>query len=581
MTVCGVVRVGLLAAFIAAAWLADRSGRASPKPDHPFPPSEPAKASAPKASAPRKEAGAAVSPYTAGLVTGPPHSTEFAITQDIATTLASGQETGPRGEVALRVMPMVGNGGVRNIMDVLTLAGADMAIAPVVLVDRLRETRTVPDIQSKLVYIAPLFVEEFHLLARPRSEAWRILQGKTVNLGEEGSAAAVLGREVLNRLEVKFSELNLGLDAALDGMRKGQIFASLLVSGKPVNALARYAQMDGIHLLPIPYSRTLQQDYLPSKIRREDYPSIVGTGESVDTIAIKSALFAYNWPSRSERFQLLEFFVETLFVRFPEFLGDAHHPKWREVNLPEVLPGWRRFRPAERWLQRQSGGEAALRNAFDRFLRGEINQQSAEPRRVVPGIFAVARTQAGQVSKHWEISMRNALVTAALVASLGLIADMRQLVAQFALPEGTPRSTHSLNPGQPVGPSTLPGTPRQPLAQTAPQTEALAPVSRPASKSAEDCRKERIQAGQRSGELPKVLSWPWYRLCQTETLPLGPFLCFDRKDRLVATVYMVPTRDIDDHKLLEAPGFAGTALDHVSIYFNPGHPGWTRRTTIS
>jgi hypothetical protein len=35
---------------------------------------------------------------------------------------------------------------------------------------------------------------------------------------------------------------------------------------------------------------------------------------------------------------------------------------------------------------------------------------------------------------------------------------------------------------------------------------------------------------------------------------------------------MVPTRDIDDHKLLEPPGFAGT-VDHVSLYFNPGHPG--------
>jgi hypothetical protein len=56
------------------------------------------------------------------------------------------------------------------------------------------------------------------------------------------------------------------------------------------------------------------------------------------------------------------------------------------------------------------------------------------------------------------------------------------------------------------------------------------------------------------------------------TLPLGPFLCFDRKDRLVATVYMVPTKDIDDHKLWEAPAFAGK-VDHVSLYFNPGHPG--------
>jgi len=57
-----------------------------------------------------------------------------------------------------------------------------------------------------------------------------------------------------------------------------------------------------------------------------------------------------------------------------------------------------------------------------------------------------------------------------------------------------------------------------------------------------------------------------------DTLPLGPFLCFDRKDRLMATVYMVPINDMDDHKAFEAPAFAG-ATDHVNIYFNPGHPG--------
>jgi hypothetical protein len=57
-----------------------------------------------------------------------------------------------------------------------------------------------------------------------------------------------------------------------------------------------------------------------------------------------------------------------------------------------------------------------------------------------------------------------------------------------------------------------------------------------------------------------------------DTLPLGPFLCFDRKDRLMATVYMVSMKDIDDHKAFEAPAFAG-ATDHVNIYFNPGHPG--------
>jgi TRAP-type uncharacterized transport system substrate-binding protein len=365
MRVCGAVRVGLFTAFIAAAWLGEQVQGSLAQTRPSVSPSEPATVSPRKESAPRKEAGIAENRYTAGLVTGAPHSTEFAIAQDIATTLASRQETGPRGEMALRVLPMVGNGGTRNILDVLTLAGADMAIAPVVLVDQLRKAKTFGDIRDKLVYITPLFIQEFHLLARPEIRSLTDLAGKTVNLGEEGSAGAVLGREVFNSLDVKISEVNLGLDAALDSLQNGQIFATLLLSGKPVDFLARYAQPDDLRFLPIPYSPVLRQDYLPSTFHREDYPNIIAVGESVDTIAVASALFAYNWPTRSERFRLLELFVQTFFSRFSEFLGDAHHAKWREVNLAAQLPGWQRFRPAERWVQ---AGESALRKAFDQFL---------------------------------------------------------------------------------------------------------------------------------------------------------------------------------------------------------------------
>jgi TRAP-type uncharacterized transport system substrate-binding protein len=367
MKVCGAVRVSLFTAFIAAASLGEQVQESLAQTRPSVSPNEPANVPPRKESAPRKEAGISENRYTAGFVTGAPHSTEFALAQEIATALASGQETGPHGEMALRVMPMVGNGGIRNILDILTLAGADMAITPVVLVNRLREARTFGDIRGKLVYITPLFTEEFHLLVRPEIRTLTDLAGKTVNLGEEGSAGAVLGREVLNSLDVKIGEVNLGLDAALDGMRNGQIFATLLLSGKPVNFLARYAQPDGIRFLPIPYSPVLEHDYLPTTFRHEDYPNIIAAGESVGTISIQSALFAYNWPIRSERFRLLELFMQTFFSRFSEFLGDAHHPKWREVNLAARLPGWQRFPPAERWLQRQSVGED--RSAFDQFLK--------------------------------------------------------------------------------------------------------------------------------------------------------------------------------------------------------------------
>jgi len=322
-----------------------------------------------KETAPEKQAGIAENQTTVGLVTGEPDSTEFAIAEELATVIASGQETGPHGEAALRVLPMVGNGGTRNIRDVLTLAGADMAIAPVLLVNRLRDAKTYGDIHDKLVYIAPLYIEEFHLLARPEIKSLADLDGKTVNLGGQGSASAVLGREVLNSLGVKVNEVNLGLDAALDGMRKGQVSATLTISGKPVNFLADAPQVQGIHFLSIPYSSALQQDYLPSTLRHEDYPNLIRSGETVDTIAIKSALFAYNWPPRSERYRLMDFFVDTFFSRLQEFRGENHHAKWRELNLAEVLPGWQRCRPAERWLKQHSSGETALRDAFDRFIQ--------------------------------------------------------------------------------------------------------------------------------------------------------------------------------------------------------------------
>ena len=363
------MRAGLFIALVAAAWLGGQvqDSLAQNRPSAAR--SESTKVSPRKEALLRKETRRSADPFTVGFVTSTPQCTEFAMAQDIATTLAAGQETGPHGEVALRVLPIVGNGGSRNVLDVLTLPGADVAIAPVALVERLREARTFGDISERLTYIAPLHIEEFHLLARPEIGNLTELAGKRVNLGEDGSASAILGRDVFNRLGVKISESNLGPEAALDGLRKGDLAAALLVSGKPVSLLTQVSQLDGIRLLPIPYSKELlQQEYLPSTLRHQDYPNIVAAEASVDTIAVKSALFAYNWPIGSERYRLLDLFVQTFFTRFPEFLGGAHHPKWREVNLAAQLPGWQRFRPAERWLRQQSGGEAALRKAFGRFL---------------------------------------------------------------------------------------------------------------------------------------------------------------------------------------------------------------------
>jgi hypothetical protein len=164
--------------------------------------------------------------------------------------------------------------------------------------------------------------------------------------------------------------------------------------------------------------------------------------------------------------------------------------------------------------------------------------------------------------------MRNALVTAALVALLSLIADVRRPAAQPAPAERAAPEARA--------PARLHSADRVGKAKTAARRGGKAHRKHHVVRSLPNQRKIAEKNGyQRLSELvnfPKFFPGLGILFVKAETLPIGPFLCFDRKDRLVATVYMVPTKDIDDHKSFEAPGFAGT-VDHVSLYFNPGHPG--------
>ena len=306
-----------------------------------------------KESAPTKQAGERENRSTVGIVAGDPQSTEFAIAEEIATAIARGRTIGRRGETALQAQPVAGDGGIQAITDVLTLPDADMAIVPVTLVDQFRDATQSVDIRNKLIYVAPLFPEELHVLARAEISSIRDLDGKTVNFGEEGSAAAVLGREICADLGIHLTEAHVDLRAAADGMRKGEISALFLVSGKPVRALASFTRADGFHLLAIPSLPNSKQDFLPSVFTHKDYPYLVRPKEKVDTIAVLSALISYNWPPNTEPFRLLELFVQTLFSHLPEFHTASHHPKWREVNLAATLPSWTRFHPTEGWTQRR------------------------------------------------------------------------------------------------------------------------------------------------------------------------------------------------------------------------------------
>ncbi len=57
------------------------------------------------------------------------------------------------------------------------------------------------------------------------------------------------------------------------------------------------------------------------------------------------------------------------------------------------------------------------------------------------------------------------------------------------------------------------------------------------------------------------------------TLPAGPFLAYDREGNLASSIYMIPVKDLEAHKAFDNLNVAKEKVDHVSMYYNTGHPG--------
>jgi len=134
-------------------------------------------------------------------------------------------------------------------------------------------------------------------------------------------------------------------------VRSGEIAATALIAGKPVSSLLKLSRSDGLHFVPIPYTRQLIGDYLPATLAQNDYPELMAPGETVDTVAVGAVLIAYNWPKTNvDRYRRVQRFVEAFFPRIADFQRAPHHPKWRDVNIAASLPGWTRFEAAQAWL---------------------------------------------------------------------------------------------------------------------------------------------------------------------------------------------------------------------------------------
>ena len=304
----------------------------------------------------------AMNANTVTVITAPAGGATSVFGSDMARVLDDGN---------IRVLPILGKGPVRNVVDILYLKAVDMGMVVSDVPEFYRLQYKIPDITSQLRYIAKLYNNEIHVVAPTSIKSIFDLAGKRIVASTDVGYYAA---------KVIFSRLNMNVtyDYWTDDARSiqkiidGEADAYVGSTGKVFGLLRAVKNEDRrLHLVPIPYDRRLQDLYLPTTLTSDEYPNLLAPGERVDTLAASVLLVGFNWPEKSEHYRRMANFVDAFFSKFDEFHKPPRHPKWSEASLNIKIPGWQRFKAADEWLAEHAHATAP---AADSGVLGFLSQ---------------------------------------------------------------------------------------------------------------------------------------------------------------------------------------------------------------
>src|SRR5436190_1683332 len=242
----------------------------------------------------------------------------------------------------LRILPVLGVGGLQNVNDVLFMKGIDMGVVDEdnLRLLKKRDPQLYANIEQRVQYVTKLYNSEFHVLARNEVRTYDDLRGKRVSFNLKDSQTEVTADTIFHALGIEVERVNYDNDEAIKKLKDGDIAAMIVLSGAPQAALAKVGKDDGLHFLALDHEnlpnhdmRAIFSDYLPAELTHDQYPNLVPEGGSVSTIANRALLVAYAWAEDSMRYKKLTKFVQEFFAKIDQFHSSARHPKWKEVNL--------------------------------------------------------------------------------------------------------------------------------------------------------------------------------------------------------------------------------------------------------
>jgi len=314
------------------------------------------------------------------ILTGEPGSTEMRIGRDIGDLAAT-------CGITVNIAPSAGS--LENVLGVRQRQNVQFGIAQSDVLEYLStfaaEDPAVARAMLGLNIALPLYREEVHILATTGIADLEGLTGKRVAIGPEASGTFLTASLVLDLAGVKPAEvLMLDGETSLAALTSGRIDAFFFVTGAPARLFETTA-IDGarFHLLPVT-DRVLRAVYPPAVIPAGTYPFQPGP---VEVISVGTMLMSYDFdPNRNfyhrESCRTVSDIAHLVALRLPE-LRQNGHPKWRQVELNDLPPGW----------ALSSCAAAGLDPDYPIQCTGQTPSQAALPSRAEPEATATYRRQ--------------------------------------------------------------------------------------------------------------------------------------------------------------------------------------------
>jgi TRAP-type uncharacterized transport system substrate-binding protein len=309
---------------------------------------------------------------TVTVITAPIGGPMSVMGSDMAAVLDEGE--------SLRVLPILGRGSAQNLVDIIMLKNIDMGFVATDAMEFVKTEYNIPDIAQRVRYIAQLFHNDVHIVARREIRSLQDLNGKRVFA--ERSIGLPAARTIFRRLGIKAdidsqTDPTGGLQKLIDG--QGDAWIASVSKDAPI---IKGIKNEGgkLHLLPVPYDRALQDIYLPTAFSSEEYPNLVPPGARVDAVAASTVLMVYNWPENSERYRRTARFVDALFGKIQVLQSPPRHPKWRDTVLSAPVQGLVRFKAAQEWLDGARAMQSPTTDGNPAEFRKFLDERKAQAR---------------------------------------------------------------------------------------------------------------------------------------------------------------------------------------------------------